>query len=134
MKYLVDTNVLVRFFRGEEKVIEKLDQVISKGLGVSCISLAELYHGAEKSMKTKRGIKDINRLLEAPKVEVIKFADKEAREFGKLMNELEMKGNKLDSMDVLIAATAKIHKLVILTSDKRHFTRLDKFGVKVELV
>ena len=67
-------------------------------------------------------------------MEVIKFTDKEARGFGKLMNELEVKGNKLDSMDVLIAATGKIHKLVILTGDKKHFTRLRKFGVKIELI
>ena len=121
-------------FSFEEIIIEKLDKEIEKGMGISSISLAELYHGAEKSTRTKKGIKDINRLLEAPKVEVMSFGNKESRGFGKLMNKLERKGSKLDSMDVLIAATAKVNKLVILTGDKKHFSRLSKFGVRVELV
>ena len=56
MKYLIDTNVLIRFFKGEEAIIAFLDKEIEKGIGISSISLAELYHGAEKSMKTKKGI------------------------------------------------------------------------------
>jgi len=123
---------VIRFFRGEEKVVSRINQLIDKGIGISSVSLAELYHGAEKSMKTKQGIRDIKRLLDVPDIQALNFKDKEAREFGKLMNKLEKAGLKISPVDLLIAVTAKVNKLIILTGDKKHFSRLNRFGIKVE--
>lgn len=132
MRYLFDTNILVSFFRGKSIVIVKVKGVINQGVGLSMISLGELYHGVNKSNQVKQKIKEIDKFVKTVKLLVI---DKTVVwEYGKLMAALERKGVRLDGMDVLIAATAKANGLTILTEDKKHFGRLVDFGIKVETV
>lgn len=134
MKYLIDTNIVIAYLRGKITNVNKAKTLIKQGCGISAISLAELYHGAEKSSQTIANYQRIERFLKIPVVKEI-FLDKQiAKIYGKLIKELEIKGMKLDSMDVLIAATAKANNLTILTEDKKHFGRLVKFGIKVEVI
>ena len=72
--------------------------------------------------------------LKLPEIKILIFGNKEAMAGGELISRLERKGQKISALDALIAATAKINNLIILTEDKRHFGRLAKFGVKVEVV
>ena len=132
MRYLFDTNIPVSFFRGKATVIAKVNKVINKGAGMSMISLAELYHGVNKSTLLKKKVKEVDKFVKIVKLLVV---DKTVVwEYGKLMAGLENKGIRLDGMDVLIAATAKANNLIILTEDKKHFGRLTNFGIRVETV
>lgn len=134
MKYLIDTNIVISYLRSKGKIVIKVRETIKNGYGISSVSLAELYLGAEKSKKVKHNYKQINKFMKIPAVKELKTDKRVAQEYGKLMAALERKGIRLDGMDVLIAATAKANNLIILTEDKKHFGRLTKFGVKVEVV
>jgi len=132
MRYLLDTNIPVSFFRGKQTIIDKVRSINGKGAALSMISLAELYHGVNKSSQVKKKTKEVDKFVKTLKLLVI---DRQvAIEYGRLMAGLEKRGIKLAAMDVLIAATAKTNKLTILTEDRKHFGRLTKFGVKVEVV
>jgi len=133
MKYLIDSNIVISYLRLKEKVVNKVRETIKKGYGLSSVSLAELYLGAEKSKKVKHNYQQINKFMKIPAVKELKTDRRVAQEYGKLMAILEKRGVKLSGMDVLIAATAKANNLIILTEDKRHFGRLTNFGVKVEV-
>ena len=76
----------------------------------------------------------IEGLIGLPEVKVLDLGKSEARAGGELTGRLEKAGKKLSMGDALIAATAKVYKLTILTEDKKHFSRLTKFGIKVETV
>jgi len=132
MRYLLDTNIPVSFFRGKKRVIEKLEEVINEGVGLSTVSLGELYHGVYKTSQVKQKRKEIEQFIKVLKILVLDRTV--ASEYGRLMAGLEKKGVKLAGMDVLIAATAKANKLTILTEDRKHFVRLRNFGIKVEAV
>jgi len=132
MRYLLDTNIPVSFFRGKAAIIAKVKEVINKGVGLSMISLGELYHGVNKSNRVKQKIKEVDKFVKTVKLLMVDKAV--VWEYGKLMAKLEKKGIKLASMDVLIAATAKANNLIILTGDKQHFPRLKGFGIKVEVI
>jgi len=54
MKYLLDSNICIHFFRGKYGVYEKLVSVELENCAISEITLAELYFGAEKSDFLKR--------------------------------------------------------------------------------
>lgn len=134
MKYLIDTNIVISYLRSKGKIVIKVRETIKNGYGISSVSLAELYLGAEKSKRVKHNYQQINKFLKIPAIKELKTDKRVAQEYGKLMAALERKGIRLDGMDVLIAATAKANNLVILTEDKKHFGRLTKFGLNVEVV
>ena len=134
MMYLLDTNIVINFLRGDDATVKKINLVLEEGLAMSTVSLAELYHGAEKSNNPQENTLKIEKFAFIPEVTVFHVDVEISRRYGKLMSALEKKGVKLAGMDVLIAATAQTMDCTLLTSDKKHFTRLDNFGVKVEAI
>lgn len=134
MSYLIDTNIVIDYLKGVEKTVEKVNKVIENGIFLSTISLAELYHGAQKSHNRRKNKNLINKFIDIPEVGILTFDKKNAEIYGQLMDKLEKKGVKLAEVDTMIASTAKAKKLALLTSDSRHFKRLKKFGFKVEVV
>lgn len=45
MRYLLDTNIIVRHLRGDRSMTEQIRSRRDEGLAVSVISIAELYEG-----------------------------------------------------------------------------------------
>jgi tRNA(fMet)-specific endonuclease VapC len=58
MKYLLDTNICVHFFRGKYKLLSKFEEIGINNCAISEITLAELVFGAEKSQNP-----DINHII-----------------------------------------------------------------------
>lgn len=134
MKYLLDSNVIIDFFRGKQGLKEKIIERLRQGFGVGGIGLAELYRGAFRSDRVKFNLRLIENFLNLPEIKMVVFGKNEALTAGELTARLEQKGQKLSIGDTLIAATAKTNNLIILTEDKKHFGRLTDFGIKVEVV
>ena len=134
MKFLLDTNIVIDFLRGKKSIVEKIGQILPQGIGISAVSLAELYHGAYKSSRPKYNLEKVDEFISVPEISVVNLDKQIARHYGKMLAELESRGVKLVEVDILIAATAGEIGLTILTGDKKHFARLVEFGVKVEIV
>ena len=134
MSYLLDTNIVIDQIRGDENITSLLKGIAEEGFCLSTVSLAELYHGAYKSDHPTKSRTKVDRWLDIPALKLVSVDREVANEYGKLMSVLQKKGVKLFEMDVLIAATAKVSNLKILTRDRKHFERLKKFGLKVEVV
>lgn len=45
MQYLVDTDWAIDYMRSHQPIVERLDELLPQGIGLSAISLAELYDG-----------------------------------------------------------------------------------------
>ena len=134
MKFLLDTNIIIDFLRGNKSIIEKISQILPQGIGVSAISLAELYHGVYRSSRPKYNLEKIEGFISVPGISVVDLDKQIARHYGKMLAELESRGVKLAEVDVLIAATAGKMELTVITGDKKHFSRLVKFGIQLEIV
>lgn len=63
MKYLLDSNICIHFFRGKFGVLDKLDSVGLKNCAISEITLAELVFGAEKSDYPNKNHKIIQKFI-----------------------------------------------------------------------
>ncbi len=50
MKYLIDTNICIHFFRGKFSLKDKFEKVTLNNCAISEITLAELIFGAENSL------------------------------------------------------------------------------------
>ena len=134
MKFLLDTNIVIDFLRGKKSIVEKIGRILPQGIGISAISLAELYHGVYKSSRPKYNLTKVDEFISVPGISVVDLDKQIAKHYGKMLAELESRGVKLAEVDILIAATAGEIGLTILTGDKKHFARLVEFGVKVEIV
>lgn len=120
---IVDTSVLIAFFRGKEKIADKVSTLLQDNrLMTTGLIIAELLQGM-KDVKEEKNISDI--LAETSPLEITTDLCIKA---GKVALSLRKKGINLPLTDVAIAALAIEHNLQIFTLDK-HFEQIP--GVKV---
>lgn len=127
LTYLVDTGWIIRQLRGRKEYTAKLDELRPAGLGVSVISVAELYEGVALA-HDKQAAENVVRSFLA-KVSVLAVDHETCAIFGRLSAQLRGKGQHPGDFDVMIAATAIQYGLVVLTTDIDDFSRFD--GLKL---
>ncbi len=126
-KYLLDTCVCISMFRNEGKVRETLLNVGVENCYISEITIAELYFGLAKASDKKRKLEDIR---EVQRLFRIIPAYSSFKEYGEIRLSLEHTGQRVDQFDLLIGATAMHHELTLVTSNLKHFERMQ--GLEIE--
>lgn len=100
---LCDTSILIAYFRGNEPIITEIDSHLGfANLGISIITIGEIYYGMRKNEKneTKQLINSFNKYL----------IDKEiCLKFAEIM--LGYIDNRVSVPDAFIAATAICNNL-----------------------
>ena len=127
-KVVLDTTVLIDAGRNTNNNIQSKMQILSQNyeLCTTGINVFEFYHGAYLSHKADKNIPIVKGILQTLK---ILNTDIESMEIaGKIMAELDKKGQKMGFRDVLIAGICLTHACPIITSNKKDFERL---GVKI---
>ncbi|MBW3564226.1 MAG: type II toxin-antitoxin system VapC family toxin [Acidobacteria bacterium] len=129
MRYLLDTNVCVDYLNARyPKVIERLREVLPSDVAVSVIAVAELRYGAEKSNRPQENHKRLDLLLED--LASLEFDLDSASEYGQVRSELERAGTPIGPNDMLIAAQARAHDLILVTDNRDEFERIDRLRVE----
>lgn len=127
MKYLLDTNVCIHFFRGKFDLLNKFDEVGIQNCAISEITLAELVFGAEKSQTPKQNHTIIEEF--ACQVTILPIFDSILL-YGKEKARLIKNGNMISDFDLLIGCTAVEKDLVMVTENIREFKRIS--NIKIE--
>lgn len=125
-KYLLDTCVIVDLLRKKAKIDATY---FEKGASINTITLSELYYGASKSLNRIKSEQQIKDLISDFDLNVIDFNKEASVVFGKLKSSLEVSGQRLDDMDILIASTAISENLILVTSNIKHFSRIKHLKV-----
>jgi len=128
MKYVLDTNTLIYFFKGIGNIKSRLLSLPPNEIGVPTIVLFELEVGIAKSSSPRKRIhqlKDFTAL-----VNVIAFGPAEAKAAAQIRAKLEKKGIPIGPYDVLIAACAKANNLILVTHNLNEFKRIE--GLRLE--
>jgi toxin FitB len=124
--YLLDTNVIseLRKTKPHGGVVAWLSGLREEQLYLSAVTMGELQAGVERvrkhdSSKAHEIETWVNQLAES--TQVLPMDTKCFREWGRLME------GKPDGLmeDAMIAATARMHDLVVATRNERDFKRLD---------
>jgi tRNA(fMet)-specific endonuclease VapC len=89
---------------------------------------AELCYGARKSARIDENLRLLQRFF-AP-LASLPFDDRCADEAGLIRLDLERSGRPIGPNDLLIAATARAHDLVLVTANTREFDRVP--GLRVD--
>lgn len=126
-KYLIDTNIAIFYMKGRFNLALKFDNTSAENCFISEITLAELKFGVEKSEKPEKNKKALDNFLTGVQIlPIFHSLDLYAREKARL----QKAGTPIDDFDLLIAATAITHKLVMVTNNTNHFKRVT--GIKLE--
>ena len=128
MKYALDTNTLIYFFKGVGNVKNRLLSVPPSEIVVPAIVLFELEFGIAKSSSPRKRISQLKDF--ATLVNVLPFGPAEAKAAAQIRARLEKKGIPIGPYDVLIAACAKANNLILVTHNLKEFKRIE--GLKVE--
>lgn len=126
-KYLLDTCVCISMFRNEGNVRDTLRRIGTKNCYISEITVAELYFGLAKAEDKKRKLEDIR---EVQKLFRVIPAYSSFKEYGEIRCSLEHSGQRIDQFDLLIAATALHQQMTLVTSNLKHFERIQ--GLEIE--
>ena len=127
MKYLIETDWAVDWFRGRREIVEKIEELRPQGLGLSVITLAELYVGVYYADDPDRREAELRDFLDI--VELLNVDEEVCRIFGRERARLRRAGLEIARFDLLIGATARRHGLTLLTNNRRHFERIEGLAI-----
>ena len=127
--YLLDTNIITALLKKNEKVNRELDKVSSQEqeVFISCITYYEIKRGLLYA-KATRQLSEFEQLCKKYKVVLLddlQIIEKAAE----LHADLKRKGTPIQDADVLIAATAIVKGLILVSKDS---DMLRVVGVTVE--
>lgn len=126
MNYLLDTDIIVNQLRGKERIQETY---IQKGAFVSIITYAELLYGAHKSNQKEKSLQIIHGFIKEFGIDILSITQEIAHTYARIKSDLEHEGKRLDDFDLLIAATAVAHSLILATKNVRHFQRIPQLNL-----
>ena len=125
---ILDTDTIIFFLRGEEKIVHRFAARSAEELGTTIVSQAELLYGAYYSGKKKRNMEKVEAFLK--EIPVLPFCSQSSRMFARQKAHLKKKGNLLPDLDLMIAGICLAHDLPLVTNNTRHFQRIK--GLKLE--
>jgi len=119
---LCDSNVLIELFKGNKNTLETLKSIGSQNIGISAVSLMELFYGARNKQElalikdnlSMHHIFQINKNTSGIAVDLIyKYS----------------KSHGLDIPDALIAATALDHQITLFTYNIKDFKFIENINL-----
>ena len=122
MQYLLDTDWVVHCLHGVTRVTARLDQLMPEGVGLSIVSMAELYQGVFFSTDPEGNERALHQFLAG--IDLVPIDDAVCQIFATERGRLRAAGTSIGDFDLLIGSTAIRHNLTVLTNNRRHFERV----------
>lgn len=123
MKYLLDTCVISDFIKGEPGTLLKFKQTSPTDIAVSSIAVMELRYGLMLNpQRTQKIAPAIASILTS--VTILPLEKAQAEQAAQIRATLKSQGQPIGAYDVLIAATAFQHNLIMVTANQKEFNRV----------
>lgn len=126
---LIDTDILSFYFKGDPRVVEKLNEYLNEYdvVNISIITFYEILGGlkfkkAEKQIKEFEGFVGNN--------SIIHVSEESAKISSGIYSDLRQKGITIGTSDILIAGIAIENELTLITNNERHYGSIE--GLKIE--
>ena len=123
MTYLLDTCICIYLMnKRPPQVIRRFRQHQAGEIGISVITASELQYGVAKSSRREENQERLDTFL-AP-FAILSYDLEVIRTYGRVRAELEKKGQRIGSLDMLIAAQALTKDLIFITNNEKEFRRI----------
>jgi tRNA(fMet)-specific endonuclease VapC len=129
MGYLLHTCVVSDFVKGENNTLKRLKSSSPNDIFISSITVMEVKYGL--AINPERALK-IQALIETflSSITILPFSSEAAEQAAQIRSILKAAGTPIGSYDLLIAATALTHNLIIVTSNVREFQRVPDLQIE----
>jgi tRNA(fMet)-specific endonuclease VapC len=129
LRYLLDTNVCIRYINGDSFAVRRQLQSIDLAeITICSIVRLELFYGAMKSNKPNESWAITRKFIEV--FVSLPFDDTAALIAGRIRAQLANLGTPIGGNDLLIAAIAIAHNLTLVTHNTNEFSRVE--GLHIE--
>lgn len=131
MKYVLDTNVVSAFMKGEPAVLRRLAETSRSDVGVPQPAFAEIAYGVERLPPSRRrdALRARFELLRS-ELQPIAWSSAVTDAFGRIKATLEAQGQRIEDFDAAIAAHALAIGAVLASGNVQHMERVP--GLRVE--
>ncbi len=125
ISYILDTNVIVAWLNGDERIPLKVDKAVA--VFIPSIVAGELFYGVFNSTQVQKNLIKIQLLLN--NYPSLKCDVETALEYGRIKSDLKKAGKPIPENDIWIAALAAQHQLILVTRDA-HFKQVKHIELK----
>jgi tRNA(fMet)-specific endonuclease VapC len=122
VKYLLDTNTVIYFFKGLGNISKNLLTTPPNQIAIPTIVLFELELGIQKSKSPKKFKGNLKEFTSA--VSLVALGEEEARSAAKVRARLENKGLPIGPYEILISGCALANNLILVTHNVKEFSRI----------
>jgi tRNA(fMet)-specific endonuclease VapC len=127
MKYALGTDTCSFALRGVSGVRERLAVVSAEDVSVSVVTLAEAWTGCRKSQSPDKWLRAWRHFVTP--FRILDFDSECADASSRIRARLERKGTMIGGNDCMIAATALIHDLTLVTHNTGEFRRVPRLRI-----
>ena len=135
MNYVVfiDSDIIIRTLRKKNSKINNKAKEVMKNIfqesqpKITIFNYAELFEGTFWSANVAKSQRIMTQYLQ--KFELIHFNLKNSLEFARISAELEMNGNIIGDMDILIASIVIGNDDVLYTRNIKHFNKISSLKI-----
>ena len=129
MNYLIDTNICIYIMnKRPPAVIQRLKSIDVGRIGISSITISELYYGVSKSQQKSQNEKRLEEFL-IP-FDILPYDELASRCYGTIRSRLEEQGQTIGPLDMLIAAHALSQDRILVTNNEKEFKRIPLLNVE----
>lgn len=127
MKYLLDTNICIYYLKGKFALDKKIATIGSQNCAISEITVAELLYGAQYSQNPSKNLSTVQNFIKylhiVPIFDCLPiYAEQKAK--------LRQMGKLVSDFDLLIAATAVAHRMIMVTNNTKEFERIERIVIQ----
>ncbi len=125
---MLDTNIVIYVIkRRPQEALNNFNEFAGH-LCISSITLAELFHGAEKSSQVEQNLNQVEDFIS--RLEVLTYGEKAAAHYGDIRADLEKAGTTIGVNDLHIAGHARSEGLILVSNNLSEFKRVK--GLRLE--
>ena len=126
--YVVDTDIVIEYLKGTDRVVEQVDSLPSDtSISVTEITSYELYKGVYYTGNQEMQEEVESFLDDAGIIPLDRDAQRIA---GEIYAELRESGKLINDADILIAATTCSAGGTLVTNNTSHFQRIDRLPIE----
>ena len=131
MRYVLDTNVVSEWMKGEARIVERLRSLQKQDIAIPQSVVAEIAYGIERLPKSKRKERLEDRLLAIQnEIQRAAWTDEVSVSFGTIKATLERRGERIEDFDAATAAHALAVGAILVTTNEKHMGRIS--GLRIE--
>lgn len=123
LQYMLDTNIVIYTMNHRPAAVRKAFEKHYCHIGISSVTLMELYYGAHNSKEPQNNLAIIDGFI--ARLEVLPYGNKAASHSGQIKATQKRSGQPIGPYDQMIAGHARAEGLILVTNNTKEFIRVD---------